>query len=120
VTPSRITELPTYLRVEIGTGGPSEVMATYRATVITSLRKGLRRVLVTSLDFQPDEVHEAVRSSIRMLALAGPPPGHRIALVARAPSTAAIYGSTAAMAQGLGLDVRHFDTEKQALEWLEA
>lgn len=117
---SRITELPSYLRVEVGTGGSSEVMATYRAAAIACVRKSIRCVLVTSLDFQADEVHEAVQSTIRMIALAGAPDAPRIALVARAPSTAAIYSSTAAMAQRLGLDCRQFDTEKEAIAWLEA
>lgn len=115
---SRIAELPGYLRVELGTEGASEVMAAYRAAAGICVTKGLSRVLLLSLDYQPSEVHEELRSTLRMIALAGAQPQLRIALVARSPSTAQIYESTAAMAQGLGLDVRVFDTEKQAIAWL--
>jgi hypothetical protein len=115
---SRITEEAGYLRVEVGTGGSSAVMHTYREAAITCLKKNITRVLVTSLDYQADEVHEAIGSTLRAIALAGAPPGLRIALVARAPSTAAIYQWTAASAQRLGLDARHFDTEANALKWL--
>jgi hypothetical protein len=117
VQQSRIIKLPNYVRVEVR-GGAADVLEDFQQAAVTCVHK--RRVLLTSLDYQGLEVHEAVRSMIRMVALAGDAAvGTRIALITRLATTAAAYASLPAFARGTPVEIRLFDTEKEALEWLE-
>lgn len=113
-----ITELPTYLRVELDAAGATEMLATYQEAAVRCLSKGLTRALIVARDH--DSVHQELRSTLRAMAQAGCAAGFRFALVAEDPGTAAIYEAAAAMAQELGLDVRAFATEAEALAWLHA
>lgn len=115
---SRVTELPNYVRIDVGDA--PDAMAAHQSAAATCLHRGVSRVLLTSLDYQAQEVQEAVRCMIRMMALADEArSGMRIALVTRLASTAESYGSTCAFARGMGIEIRTFDNEKVAVEWLE-
>lgn len=109
--------MPGYLRVEVGPGDASSVMQTYRSAAIECLEEGVpQRVLVVATGGDAD-VHDAVRSTVRMIALAGAP-GYRFALVSGCAATADIYEQTAEAGKNLGLDIRHFLDQNEALAWL--
>lgn len=114
-----ITELPTYLRVELDAAGATEMLATYQEAAVRCLSKGLTRALIVARDRDPN-VHRELGSTLRAMAQAGCAAGFRFALVAEDPGTAAIYEAAAAMAQELGLDVHAFASEAEALAWLHA
>jgi hypothetical protein len=60
----------------------------------------------------------AGRDSLRAIALAGVPPGFRLAFVALSSDMIAIYDAAVVEAGRRGIQARRFRTEEEAAAWL--
>ena len=115
-----IVRNPGWLRVSVGLALADEVQQCYRAAAMECLRGHCERVLVVGeAKFDP-MAHLAGRDALRSLALAGMPPGFRLALVALSPNLVRVYDDAVREAARLGLEARRFDSEGDAELWLSA
>ncbi len=115
-----IEDGPQYLRCVIGPGLPHLVQECYRTLAAECLRRQGKRILVIGTGGGDSPVHLAGRDALRSLALAGTPPGFRLALVAATPDLIAIYDTAVLEAGRLGLLARRFTSEDDAVCWLAA
>lgn len=84
------------------------------------LRGSCQRVLILGTAKFDAQVHLAGRDALRSLALAGMPPGFRMAFVALTPNLIEIYDDAVLEADRLGIDARRFGAEEEAARWLGA
>lgn len=115
-----IDEAPRYLRCEVGPGQPHEIQECYRTLCAESLLRKGKSLLVIGAGGGDSFVHLAGRDSLRALALAGVPPGFRLALIAKTADMIAIYDAAVVEAARCGIAARRFRTEAEAAAWLDS
>src|SRR3989442_1541992 len=86
-----IAERPDYLRAVVGPGLAPQVQECYRTLVNECLQRRSARVLLVGRSQFDAFYHLALRDALRSMALAGLPPGFRLALVAETPDLIAVY-----------------------------
>jgi hypothetical protein len=107
-----------YLRCVIGPGLPHEIQDCYRTLAAECLLRKSKRLLIVGACGGDSFVHLAGRDSLRAIALAGVPPGFRLALVAATADMIAIYDAAVVEAARRGIEARRLQTEEQAAAWL--
>jgi hypothetical protein len=115
-----IDDSPQYLRCVVGPGLPSLIQECYRNLAAESLHRQGKRILVIGTGGGDTAVHLAGRDSMRAIALAGVPPGFRLAVVAATPDMVDVYDTAILEASSCGMQARRFDTEDEAAAWLRA
>jgi hypothetical protein len=113
-----IGEAPAFLHCAIGPGQPHEIQECYRTLVNECLRRRGKSLLIVGAGGSDSFVHLAGRDSLRALALAGVPPGFRLALVAASADMIAIYDAAVIEASRRGIEARRLRDEEQAAAWL--
>jgi hypothetical protein len=113
-----IGEAPLFLHCAIGPGQPHEIQECYRTLVNECLRRKGKSLLIVGAGGSDSFVHLAGRDSLRALALAGVPPGFRLALVAASADMIAIYDAAVIEATRRGIEARRLRNEEQAAAWL--
>lgn len=108
------------LRILVASRRAEDVQRCYQAAAAECIAHQCRRVLVVGTSASDAFVHLAGRDALRSLALAGTPPGFRLALVAATPDLIAIYDTAVLEAGRLGLLARRFTSEDDAVCWLAA
>ena len=114
----QIEHQPEWLRATIGPGLATEVQECYRAVAMECLHNGCHRVLIVGRSSFDPTAHIAGRDALRSIALAGPPAGFRLALVALTSDLVDIYDDAVLDADRRGIDARRFGTEAEAERWL--
>lgn len=109
-----------YIRGAVGPGLAVEVQQCYRAFVNECLQRKCTRALIIGRSTADAFYHLALRDALRSMALAGLPPGFRLALVAETPDLIAVYDAALVEARRHGIDARRFLTEADALAWLSS
>ena len=117
-TGCRIDRTKDKLRVEVGPALPDEVQECYRALANECVTGACTRVLVIGNAALDAFSHLALRDALRAMALAGVPPGFRLAVVALTGNLIAIYDTAVIEAARLGIEARRFITEEDAARWL--
>lgn len=107
-----------YLRCAVGPGQPHEIQECYRTLATECLLRKGKSVLVAAGGCSDSFVHLAGRDSMRAIALAGVPPGFRLAFVALTPDMIAVYDAAVVEAGRCGIRARRFRTEDEAIAWL--
>lgn len=115
-----IEDGPQYLRGTIGPGLPHEIQEGYRALAAECLARQGKRILVIGSSGGDPFLHLAGRDALKAIAVAGVPPGFRLAAVAATPDMIPVYDSAIAEAERCGMQARRFATEAEAAAWLEA
>jgi hypothetical protein len=115
-----IDDSPQYLRCVAGPGMPHMVQECYRTLAEECLRRQGKRILVIGAGGGDSAVHLAGRDAMKAIAVAGVPPGFRLAVVAATPDLVDIYDSAIVEASICGMQARRFDTEEEADAWLRA
>ena len=109
-----------WLRAKVGPGLAEEVQQCYQAVAMECLRGTCHRVLILGTASFDAPAHLAGRDVLRSLALAGVPPGFRLAFVALTENLVGIYDDAVLEADRLGIDARRFGSEEEAARWLHA
>ena len=86
-----IDDGPQYLRCVVGPGLPSLIQECYRNLAAECLNRQGKRILVIGAGGGDSAVHLAGRDSMKAIALAGVPPGFRLAVVAATPDMDEVY-----------------------------
>jgi hypothetical protein len=107
-----------YLHCAVGPGQPHEIQECYRTLATECLLRKMKSVLVAGRSGGDSFVHLAGRDSLRAIALAGVPPGFRLALVALTADMIAVYDAAVVEAGRCGIQARRFRTEDEAVAWL--
>ena len=115
-----IDDGPQYLRCVVGPGLPSLIQECYRNLAAECLNRQGKRILVVGASGGDSAVHLAGRDSMKAIALAGVPPGFRLAVVAATPDMVEVYDTAILEASSCGMQARRFGTEEQADAWLRA
>lgn len=115
-----IGEAQRYLRCQVGPGQAHEVQDCYRTLAAECLVRKGKSLLVVGAGGGDSFVHLAGRDSLRAIALAGVPPGFRLALVAASADMIAVYDAAVVEAARCGIQARRFRTEEEACDWLLA
>ena len=113
-----LTETSGYLAVEAGVINGAEVADIFRAFAVRCLEKRINRVLVRMGDSNP-EGERALRDAFTTILLAGIPSNFKIALVTGTPLIHARYRNAQRDLVLAGVDAELFDSEAEALWWLE-
>jgi hypothetical protein len=108
----------TDLRAIVSARSDDEVQSCYHAIAAECIQHQCRRVLVIGHSVADAFVHLAGRDALRSVALAGVPPGFRLALVAATPDLIAIFDTAVLEAGRLGITARRFTSEDDAVCWL--
>src|SRR5258708_3735556 len=117
-TGCRIDRTKDKLRVEVGPALPDEVQECYRALANECVTGACARVLVIGNAALDAFSHLALRDALRAMALAGVPPGFRLAVGALTGNLIAVYDRAVTEAARLGIEARRFITEEDAARWL--
>jgi hypothetical protein len=115
-----IDDRPQYLRCVVGAGMPHQVQECYRTLAAECLRRQGKRILVIGAGGGDSAVHLAGRDAMKALAVAGVPPGFRLAVVAATPDMVGIYDEAILEAESCGMQARRFESESEAAAWLGA
>ncbi|HEY9531970.1 MAG TPA: hypothetical protein VIQ55_11295 [Burkholderiales bacterium] len=107
-----------YLHCTVGPGQPRDIQECYRTLATECLLRKGKSVLVVGGGGGDSFVHLAGRDSLRAIALAGVPPGFRLAFVALSSDMIAIYDAAVVEAGRRGIQARRFRTEGEATAWL--
>ena len=107
-----------YLRCRVIPGQTHEVQDCYRTLAAECLVRKGKSLLIVGVGGSDSLVHLAGRDALRALALAGLPPGFRLALVAVSEDMASVYDTCVREAAQYGIQARRFHTEAQAAAWL--
>jgi hypothetical protein len=107
-----------FLHCTVGPGQPSEIQDCYRSLATECLQRKGKSLLVVGVSGGDSFVHLAGRDSLRAIALAGVPPGFRLALVAGSADMIAVYDAAVVEAARCGIQARRFRTEEEAAAWL--
>lgn len=113
-----IEEAEHYLHCAVGPGQPHDIQECYRTLATECLLRKGKSVLVAGGGGGDSFVHLAGRDSLRAIALAGVPPGFRLAFVALTPDMIAVYDAAVIEAGRCGIQARRFRTEPEAVAWL--
>jgi hypothetical protein len=106
------------LRAIVSSRRAQDVQRCYQAVAEECIRHQYSRVLVIGRSGDDAFVHLAGRDALRSVALAGVPPGFRLALVAETADLIAVYDAAVIEAGRCGLQARRFTSEEDAVCWL--
>ena len=97
---------------------PHELGELYRAFAVLCIEKQSRQAMILAGD--ADRAGEqALRVAVTMMLLAGIPRDFRLALIATSPEVAAAYRAAPDDLCAAGVAARLFDSEGDAVRWLE-
>ena len=114
-----ITECPAYVQVDFGSCNSFELFETYRSFAKLCIGKQVNRALLKAGDNDPDG-HRGLRHVLSAMArTAAIPPDFKLALVPSTASIRAVYREAQQALRAIGLNAWVFDTELEAVEWLE-
>jgi hypothetical protein len=114
----RLSQTPAYLRAEFTYGTITENAELFRALAVTCVERQISRVLVAAGDHEPAN-ERALRDALTIMVLAGLAEGFRLAIVAAAPRVAYTYRHFQRDVSAAGVATRLFESEDDAVRWLE-
>lgn len=107
-----------HLRIEFGYVTVTELAELFRALAVTCVQRQANRLLVIAGDDEPTG-ERALRDALTIMILAGIPPDMRLAMVPGSPKVAQTYRHAERDFSAAGITTRLFDTEEDAVRWLE-
>lgn len=109
---------PDHLRVQFGYIKLTELAELYRALAATCIQEQVARVLIVVGDDEPAG-ERALRDALTTMVLAGIPRSFRLALVTILPRASQTYGNTERDFNAAGITTRLFESEEEAVRWLD-
>lgn len=114
--PCSIQSTGNMVRATVGPGDAAEIQDCYRAIAVFCIQSQVRCALVVSGDGEATD-HLALKDGMSCVAMAGLPQDFRLALVAT-PETQAVYALAEEAARHSGIKAKLFQTEEEAVSWL--